>query len=176
MFLNPIMRVIARFRDHIPRMSILLVVVSVSLLLGCASEPNLPDVPADSGESIFLPEAIDRKPYNKPYRVKGKRYVPMKTAAGYREVGVASWYGAESGNRTASGERFDPHGLTAAHKTLPIPSKVRVTNLRNGRSVEVTVNDRGPFVKGRLIDLSQGAARQIGLRGVAEVSIEYIGG
>ncbi len=74
------------------------------------------------------------------------------------------------------GARFNPQGLTAAHKTLPLPTKVRVTNLRNGRSVDVVVNDRGPFKKGRLIDLSQGAAKKIGLhtQGLTEVKVEYL--
>lgn len=72
------------------------------------------------------------------------------------------------------GTRFHPQGLTAAHKTLPLPTRVRVTNLRNGRSVDVTVNDRGPFKKNRLIDLSQGAARKIGLYGLTEVRVEYL--
>ncbi|MGZ8196260.1 MAG: septal ring lytic transglycosylase RlpA family protein, partial [Methylosarcina sp.] len=94
-------------------------------------------------------------------------------AVGYREYGIASWYGSESGNRTAMGVRFRPHGISAAHKTLPLPTKVRVTNLQNGKSVVVVVNDRGPFKKGRLIDLSQGAARKIGIRGLARVKVEY---
>lgn len=114
--------------------------------------------------------------YNKAYTVKGKTYYPMRTAVGYRETGIASWYGSESGNRTAMGTRFNPQGITAAHKTLPLPTKVKVTNLRNGRSVVVTVNDRGPFTKNRLIDLSHGAAKKIGLdkQGVTKVRIEYI--
>ncbi|WP_304055827.1 septal ring lytic transglycosylase RlpA family protein [Nitrosomonas communis] len=98
----------------------------------------------------------------------------MPSAVGYSEKGIASWYGAESGNRTAMGTRFYPQGLTAAHKTLPLPTKVRVTNLRNGRAVDVIVNDRGPFKKNRLIDLSHGAAKRIGLRGLTEVKVEYL--
>jgi rare lipoprotein A len=99
----------------------------------------------------------------------------MHSAAGYREFGIASWYGSESGNRTAMGTHFRPHALTAAHKTLPLPAKVRVTNLHNGRSVDVIVNDRGPFKHNRLIDLSHGAAKQIGLHGLTKVKIEYLG-
>lgn len=144
-----------------------------AFLSGCATEP--PKMTYG-----YIPEAetpaFDRSaPYNKPYKVKGKTYTPLASATGYKATGKASWYGAESGNRTASGARFHPHGLTAAHKTLPIPSKVRVTNLKTGRSVEVVVNDRGPFKSDRLIDLSQGAARAIGISGLAEVSVEYIG-
>lgn len=146
------------------------------LLTGCATEPSSILGRENTADSSHVLRAVRNKPYNRPYRVKGKLYSPLETAVGYKEIGIASWYGEESGNRTASGAWFDPKGLTAAHKTLPIPSKVRVTNLRNGRSVDVIVNDRGPFVKGRLIDLSRGAAEQIGLRGIAEVTVEYIGG
>ncbi len=112
--------------------------------------------------------------YNKPYKVKGVTYYPLRSASGYREVGTASWYGSESGNRTAMGTRFVPHGLTAAHRTLPLPTKVRVTNLHNGKHVDVVINDRGPFKHDRIIDLSQGAARKIGLQGLAKVKIEYL--
>jgi rare lipoprotein A len=91
--------------------------------------------------------------------------------------GMASYYGSESGTRTASGARFNPGGMTAAHRSLPFGTKVRVTNKRNGRSVVVTINDRGPFIRGRIIDLSTGAAGIIGMRssGVAPVSVEVLG-
>ncbi len=91
--------------------------------------------------------------------------------------GMASYYGSESGSRTASGARFNPSAMTAAHRTLPFGTKVRVTNRRNGRSVIVTINDRGPFIRGRIIDLSSGAAGVIGMRssGVAPVSVEVLG-
>ena len=100
---------------------------------------------------------------NRPYRVRGKTYYPMASSKGYREIGMASWYGHESGNRTASGEHFNPNALSAAHKTLPIPTKVRVTNLAIGNSVVLVVNDLGPFVPGRIIDLSRGAARRLNM-------------
>ena len=88
---------------------------------------------------------------------------------------IATYYGKEfAGRRTASGERFDPGAMTAAHRTLPFGTKVRVTNSRNGRSVIVRINDRGPFVKGRSIDLSSGAARAIGMGTSADVRIEVI--
>ena len=93
------------------------------------------------------------------------------------QIGQASWYGQEvARRRTASGEEFDPQDLTGAHRTLPLGSKVRVTNLRNGRSVLVTINDRGPYRYRRAIDLSYGAARAIGMiqRGVARVRIELV--
>ncbi len=119
-----------------------------------------------------------------PYVVKGKRYVPMSVeqAKHYREQGVASWYGYETrrlkgGHMTANGEAFDPMGLTAAHKHLPLPTFVRVTNLENGRSLIVRVNDRGPFIDGRIIDLSAGAAKRLGFygRGLARVRVEAAG-
>jgi rare lipoprotein A len=92
-------------------------------------------------------------------------------------VGLASWYGARhAGHRTASGERFDPDALTAAHRTLPFGSRVRVTNVENGRSVVVRINDRGPFAEGRVIDLSEAAARAIGITesGLARVRLDVL--
>lgn len=92
----------------------------------------------------------------------GKRYVVLATADGYTERGVASWYGPTfHGENTSSGERYDMYGMTAAHKTLPLPTYARVTNLKNGRSVVVRINDRGPFVANRLIDLSYTAAAKL---------------
>jgi rare lipoprotein A len=98
-------------------------------------------------------------------------------AGGSAHSGMASYYGSESGSQTASGARFNPSAMTAAHRTLPFGTKVRVTNKRNGRSVVVTINDRGPFIRGRIIDLSSGAAGVIGMRssGVAPVSVEVLG-
>jgi rare lipoprotein A len=96
----------------------------------------------------------------------------------YHQTGVASWYGADyDGRYTANSEIYDMDALTAAHPTLPLPSIVRVTNLRNGRTLVVRVNDRGPFVANRLIDLSQAAARELGFerRGLAEVEVVYLG-
>ena len=118
-----------------------------------------------------------------PYVVKGKRYVPMslKKASSYRQKGIASWYGYETfrqkgGHMTANGEAFDPKGLNAAHKYLPLPTYVKVTNLENNRMIIVRVNDRGPFVKGRIIDLSAGAAKRLGFykKGTARVLVETI--
>lgn len=127
---------------------------------------------------------------NAPYVVKGQRYFPMSVdeARDYRETGVASWYGFETynqddGHMTANGEAFHPNGLTAAHKHLPLPTNVRVTNLENGRSVIVRVNDRGPFPSDhnptsgrRIIDLSHAAAKKLGFdgRGTARVRVETV--
>jgi rare lipoprotein A len=101
-----------------------------------------------------------------PYVVLGRRYVPLKNSHGYRERGVASWYGPNfHGKPTANGEVFDMNDLSAAHKTLPLPSYAEVTNLRNGRRVVVRINDRGPFVDNRLIDLSRAAAHELDIVG-----------
>ena len=120
-----------------------------------------------------------------PYVVKGRRYVPMspQKAANYRQEGIASWYGHESGRMTANGEVFNPNGLSAAHKYLPIPMFVKVTNLENKKSIIVRVNDRGPFPSDqnarsgeRIIDLSMGAAKKLEFygKGLARVRVEAI--
>lgn len=118
-----------------------------------------------------------------PYVVNGRRYVPMSVEASrsYRQEGTASWYGYETyhqkgGRMTANGEAFDPNGLNAAHKYLPLPSFVRVTNLENRRQIILRVNDRGPFVQGRIIDLSAGAAKKLGFyeNGTARVRVEAV--
>lgn len=98
------------------------------------------------------------------YVVFGKRYRVLETAAGYDQKGIASWYGPNfHGHRTSSGDVYDMYAMTAAHKTLPLPTFVRVTNLRNGRTVIVKVNDRGPFHENRIIDLSYAAAKKLGI-------------
>jgi rare lipoprotein A len=113
----------------------------------------------------------------KPYQVAGVWYYPKEDPT-YDETGVASWYGAEfHGKPTANGETFDMNEVTAAHQTLPMPSLVRVTNLENGRSIIVRVNDRGPFVNGRIIDLSRRSAQLLGTdrQGVAKVRVQMVG-
>lgn len=115
----------------------------------------------------------------KPYKVRGQWYYPLASANGYDKTGVASWYGTKfHGKKTANGERYDMHAMSAAHKTLPMPSMVRVTNLDNGRSVVVRVNDRGPFVKSRIIDLSYAAARALAYdkKGTARVRVQVLDG
>ena len=115
----------------------------------------------------------------KPYKVMGQWYYPLTSAADYNKTGVASWYGKKfHGKKTANGERYDMHTMSAAHKTLPMPTMVRVTNLDNGRSVVVRVNDRGPFVKSRIIDLSYAAARSLGYdkKGTARVRVQALNG
>ncbi|QRY81231.1 septal ring lytic transglycosylase RlpA family protein [Pseudomonas sp. PDNC002] len=114
---------------------------------------------------------------NNPYTVLGKTYYPLNDARAYNVVGTASWYGTKfHGQATANGEQYDLYGMTAAHKTLPLPSYVRVTNLDNGKSVIVRVNDRGPFYSDRVIDLSFAAAKKLGYAetGTAHVKVEGI--
>ncbi|MGD9814029.1 MAG: septal ring lytic transglycosylase RlpA family protein [Hyphomonadaceae bacterium] len=123
------------------------------------------------------PDWLERERVGPPYEANGQWYVPTPEP-GYAETGVASWYGPTfHGQRTASGEVFDQEALTAAHPTLPIPSLVQVTNLENGREVIVRVNDRGPFVGGRLIDLSRRSAEVLGFegQGQARVHVRYLG-
>ncbi len=138
------------------------------------------DVPPDNLDAI--PDAEPRREplhrfANRPYNVFGQGYVPATQLAAFRERGRASWYGRRfHGNPTSSGEAYDMYAMTAAHPTLPIPSYVRVTRVDSGRSVVVRVNDRGPFHKGRIIDLSYTAAHKLGYinSGSAEVEIEQI--
>ena len=113
----------------------------------------------------------------RPYQVRGRWYRPAEDKD-YDQVGMASWYGAQfNGRPTASGERFDMTALTAAHPTLPLPALVEVTNVANGRSAIVRVNDRGPFAENRIIDLSRASAEAIGLlaQGVGQVRVRYVG-
>lgn len=129
-----------------------------------------------------VPDAVPRvEPLaasgNKPYKVFGVGYVPLADARDYRERGIASWYGKKfHGRRTSSGEPYDMYGMTAAHRTLPLPAYVRVRNLENGRTVVVRVNDRGPFLHNRVIDLSYSAAARLGMlgKGTAMVEVESL--
>ncbi|MGC6536493.1 MAG: septal ring lytic transglycosylase RlpA family protein [Candidatus Puniceispirillaceae bacterium] len=127
-----------------------------------------------SGETSI--KASPRYKVGDPYQVAGVWYYPERNLK-YDETGVGSWYGDEfAGRLTANGEIFDPNKVSAAHKTLPMPSVVRVTNLDNGKSLVVRINDRGPFVSGRIIDLSREAARLIGYKdsGIARVRVQVL--
>lgn len=105
-----------------------------------------------------------------PYTVRGVTYTPAADPT-YDMLGLASWYGNESGNRTANGEKFRAKAITGAHTTLPLPSYVEVTALTTGRTILVRVNDRGPFVRGRILDLSRGAAEELGVRASGPVQV-----
>ena len=134
---------------------------------------------AEKNRTIAAKDIIQASPRYKvgdPYQVAGVWYYPERNLK-YDETGVGSWYGNEfAGRLTANGEIFDPEKVSAAHKTLPMPSVVRVTNLDNGKSLVVRVNDRGPFVSGRIIDLSREAARLIGYKdsGIARVRVQIL--
>jgi rare lipoprotein A len=153
-----------------------------------AGPAGIPTAAPSDGELIVRPApapasivaaaaATPRAP--RQYEVFGERYTLMESAENYVEVGVASWYGRElAGRRTASGEIFDPQGMTAAHRTLPMSTWVEVTNLDNGRSVVLRVNDRGPFsdTHERIIDVSYAAARALGIvvLGTARVEVKAV--
>ncbi len=113
--------------------------------------------------------------YPKPYRVYGKWYQPLPDSAGFRQNGIASWYGEDfHGRKTSNGEIYNMYAMTAAHKTLPLGTYVRVHNLENNRAAEVRINDRGPFVHGRIIDLSYAAAKDLGLVGPGTARVEIV--
>ncbi len=140
-----------------------------------------PETPPPTGPDA-LPDAVPRiEPLNRfanrPYTVFGREYVPATSLRPYKERGIASWYGRKfHGEKTSTGEVYDMHAMTAAHPTLPLPSYARVTNVATGKSVVVRVNDRGPFLHNRVIDLSYAAATKIGIaqKGSGEVEVEAI--
>lgn len=142
-------------------------------LAACASTG---DAPPRASVASSANSAVGK--VGRPYQVNGRWYTPVHQP-NYEEVGQASWYGGHhQGRPTALGEAFDKREVSAAHKTLPLPSLVEVTNLDNGRRLTVRVNDRGPFVDGRIIDLSEAAAEQLGFKaqGIARVRVRYLGG
>ncbi len=173
------------------RQGAIAILVLATVLGGCASTPpeirdsaptapppglaNLPDASDLDRMDLCVTKKSQRG--NSPYVVFAKRYQVMDSAAGYRRIGQASWYGRKfHGRATSSGEIYDMYKLTAAHRTLPIPVCVRVTNLDNGKSTIVRVNDRGPFHPRRIIDLSYAAAVKLDFsdEGIARVSVETV--
>ena len=152
-----------------------LILTLISILAACSTPrvrhppapPLIPPPPPPSNVDAIpdaVPKLEPRSEHGNPpfYDALGKRYYVLNSANGYLERGVASWYGPTfHGVATSSGERYDMYGMTAAHKTLPLPTYARVTNLRNGRSIVVRINDRGPFVGNRIIDLSYTAAAKL---------------
>lgn len=162
-------------------------IIATAVISGCASSPSPSSryalsqdrAPAGDFDASGLADAIPRyeprrSAGNKsPYTVWGKQYRVMDNADGYVQEGTASWYGEKfHGHKTSNGEVFDMYAMSAAHKSLPIPSYARVTNLENGRSVIVRVNDRGPFHGDRLIDLSYAAAIKLGYQGQGTARVE----
>lgn len=168
---------------------VILLSLLMMVLSGCSSKPKSRySIEHDHGPSSVkdmshVPDAVPKlEPRSRggnksPYRVLGKTYYILGTSKGYRERGGASWYGKKfHGHKTSNGEIYDMYQMTAAHKSLPIPTYVKVTNLDNGRQVIVRVNDRGPFHQGRIIDLSYAAAFKLGMlsKGTARVEVEAI--
>ncbi len=159
-------------------------VALASLVLAACTTPEpqntAPPQPAYNGPVVEIPGVEPRyEPINpgtsQDYSVNGKNYRVIKDPSNYSEVGLATWYGEEAqGNRTATGEAYDPDALTAAHPTLPLPSYVRVTNIANGRQIVVRVNDRGPYTPGRIIDLSRAAGDRLNISNNSRVRVDYI--
>ncbi|MBR1649233.1 MAG: septal ring lytic transglycosylase RlpA family protein [Alphaproteobacteria bacterium] len=153
-------------------------VTTIGLLGGLsactASSPDITDPPQKQAAAIINQGGVYK--VGKPYKILGRWYYP-KEDYNYSEVGTASWYGPDfHSKRTANGEKYDMHSLTAAHRTLPLPSIVRVTNLENGRSLVVRVNDRGPYARNRIIDVSKKVAQLLGFleQGTAKVRVEVL--
>ena len=147
-------------------------IISILLLIaffaGCASA-------APRGNEDFYKA---KRGTQKPYKIDGKWYTPVESSYGFEEMGLASWYGGDfHGKKTSNGETYDMYAMTAAHKTLPMNTYVKVVRLDDGREAIVRVNDRGPFVKGRIIDLSFTAAKKLGIdvEGTARVKIIALG-
>lgn len=143
----------------------------VLLLVACGT-------PANKVKVMETPSQSSLKYTQRAYEINGQRYQPILTAEEFTEQGIASWYGKDfHGRKTSNGEIYDMYAMTAAHKTLPMNVYLQVTNLENGRSTVVRVNDRGPFVKSRILDLSYSAANQLGVvgPGTAPVRIEALG-
>lgn len=141
--------------------------------VGCSLRGG--EVPPTSSSSGIAKKGA---PGTKPYTIRGKTYHPILNAHGFREEGIASWYGKDfHGKKTANGERYDMYSMTAAHKLLPFGTTVKVTNKSNGKSIVVRINDRGPFVANRVIDLTRTGAERIGMiaNGTAPVRLESVG-
>ncbi|GMR21400.1 MAG: septal ring lytic transglycosylase RlpA family protein [Gammaproteobacteria bacterium] len=162
--------------------------IAVLILSGCSTtrrggyyqddgpHTRTPSNLSEVKEPVPVDEPLS-KSGNKPYVVFGKTYYPLMHAQGYRKKGVASWYGKKfHGKPTSSGERYNMYKMSAAHKTLPLPSFARITNLKNDKSIIVRVNDRGPFLHNRLIDLSYAAADRLGIikTGTGLVEVEAL--
>ncbi len=172
--------------DFVRACRVSVIAALTAFLAACASAGASPEtggtrLAGGSSAPLAAPVVTDPAPIvsgtMRRYQIRGRWYQPEEQP-NYDQVGLASWYGDQfHGRPTATGERFDMHELTAAHKTLPLPGLVEVTNLTNGRRVVLRVNDRGPFVDSRIIDLSRGAADALDLRtrGVGEVRVRYLG-
>ncbi|MFQ5784962.1 MAG: septal ring lytic transglycosylase RlpA family protein [Alphaproteobacteria bacterium] len=163
-------------RDVVRNSGIPIILAALALVLGACAEVELAAQTAKGVGRMAGPPPRGEYKVGKPYRVDGAWYYPRENPD-YDQTGVASWYGREfHGLRTANGALYNMNALTAAHRTLPMPSLVRVTNLENGRSLVLTVNDRGPFVRNRIIDVSRRAAQLLGFyeKGTARVRVQAV--
>ncbi len=150
--------------------------VTAVILSGCAGGTQAPTAATGVRDIPSASKSVGRYKVGKPYQINGTWYQPEEDFD-YEEVGMASWYGRQfHGKMTANGETYDMDAMTAAHRTLPLPSVVRVTNLDNNRTVKLRVNDRGPFAKGRIIDVSRRAAQVLDFqnKGVTRVKVEIV--
>ncbi len=154
-------------------LAVLALLGGCGLKLGRAPPPPLSAQVPDAQDAVPRSEPLSRYGNPESYVVFGRTYYPLKSARGFVERGIASWYGPDfHGKRTSSGEPYDMYRMTAAHKTLPLPTYVQVTNLQNGRKTVLRVNDRGPFHENRVIDLSFAAAKKLGVDGPGTALVE----
>ena len=150
--------------------------ICLLLLTACGRPAVYPPYPAS--KRVYDRPGTTVPSTQRPYVINGRKYYPLPSAQGFIESGIASWYGKKfHGRKTACGERYNMYAKTAAHKTLPLQTMVLVKNLENGREMVVRINDRGPFVKGRIIDLSLTAARELNIvqKGTARVRVSALG-
>lgn len=157
----------------------LVIFISITIISGCSQKTSLSKTKSTNSREteILLDNCTIQREKGYEYREKGRKYKVLTSSRGYKKRGIASWYGPNfDGQATACGEIYDMFDFTAAHKTLPMPSYLKVKNLKNGKTVVVKVNDRGPFVKNRVIDLSYAAARKINMleEGTAFVEMSSI--
>jgi rare lipoprotein A len=161
-----------------------LILFSLVLTVGCSKKPgpyehSRKPAPKYTGQKTIPGKTTSKTPATqRPYTIAGKRYTPMDSAHGYQEKGIASWYGKKfHGRKTSNGETYNMYAMTAAHKTLPMGTWVKVYSHDTGKEVTLRVNDRGPFVTGRIIDLSHTGAKKIGVigPGTARVTVTALG-
>ena len=147
--------------------------LAIALLAGCAPKVDVIHTPGKKPRP-----GTKVKPTQRPYKIKGRTYYPLPSSEGFVQTGIASWYGKPfHGRKTSNGETYNMYATSAAHKTLPMGTNLLVTNLENGREVTLRINDRGPFVRGRIIDLSYKAAKELNIvkKGTAKVRIAALG-
>ncbi|WP_459914669.1 septal ring lytic transglycosylase RlpA family protein [Desulfocicer niacini] len=160
---------------------ILIFIFSLTGIWGCGGSPSVPGPGKPGGSVITGPsgESPGQKPGQsgtfKSYKINGTTYHPLAHARGFVQKGLASWYGKKfHGRKTANGETYNMYAMTAAHKTLPINTWVQVTNMNNGKKIVVRINDRGPFVRGRIIDLSHTGAKKLGVLGPGTAPVRIV--